>query len=146
MPCVEGEIVIHRPAEVMFDFVADGRNEPRYNPRMVSAETLCDRADRRRHAVSRRDEDEAPDRAGDHRAHRVSAPMAAGIVDASVEHGHRRALTFEPVAEGTRTRWQWELKPRGALELMGPIIARIGERQEREIWAGLKRWFEEEAR
>ncbi len=40
MPCVEGEIVIHRPAEVVFDFVADERNEPRYNPRMVSAETL----------------------------------------------------------------------------------------------------------
>ena len=40
MPCVEGEIVIHRPAEVVFDFVADELNEPRYNPRMVSAETL----------------------------------------------------------------------------------------------------------
>jgi hypothetical protein len=55
------------------------------------------------------------------------------------------ALTFEPVAEGTRMRWQWELKPRGALKLMGPIIARIGERQEREIWTGLKRLLEDEA-
>ncbi len=40
MPCVEGEIVIHRPAEVVFDFAADERNEPRYKPRRVSAETL----------------------------------------------------------------------------------------------------------
>jgi hypothetical protein len=42
-------------------------------------------------------------------------------------------------------RWQWELKPRGALRLMGPIIARIGEREEREIWTGLKRLLEAQA-
>jgi hypothetical protein len=56
------------------------------------------------------------------------------------------ALTLEPVVEGTRMRWRWELKPRGALKLIGPIIARIGERQEREIWMGLKRLLEDEAR
>jgi len=30
MARVEGEIIIHRPVEEMFDFVADERNEPRY--------------------------------------------------------------------------------------------------------------------
>ena len=35
---IEGEIVIHRPVEEVFDFVADERNEPRYNPRMRRAE------------------------------------------------------------------------------------------------------------
>ena len=29
---IEGEIVIKRPVEEVFDFVADERNEPRYNP------------------------------------------------------------------------------------------------------------------
>ena len=38
MARVEGEIVINRPVEDVFDFVADERNEPRYNPRMRSAE------------------------------------------------------------------------------------------------------------
>lgn len=26
---IDGEVVIDRPVEVVFDFVADGRNEPR---------------------------------------------------------------------------------------------------------------------
>ena len=37
---VEGEIVIDRPAEEVFDFVADERNEPRYNPKMRRAEQI----------------------------------------------------------------------------------------------------------
>jgi hypothetical protein len=31
MARVEGEIIIHRPVPEVFDFVADERNEPRYN-------------------------------------------------------------------------------------------------------------------
>lgn len=30
---IEGEIVINRPPEEVFDVVADERNEPKYNPR-----------------------------------------------------------------------------------------------------------------
>src|ERR1043166_9382389 len=37
---IEGEVVIERPVEEVFDFVADARNEPRYNPRMLRAEKL----------------------------------------------------------------------------------------------------------
>jgi hypothetical protein len=37
MARVEGEIIIHRPTEVVFDFVADERNERLYNPRMLTA-------------------------------------------------------------------------------------------------------------
>jgi hypothetical protein len=40
MARVEGEIIINRPMEEMFDFVADERNEPSYNPRMVRAEQV----------------------------------------------------------------------------------------------------------
>ena len=40
MAHVEGEIVIARPVEEVFDFVADERNEPRYNPRMLRVEKL----------------------------------------------------------------------------------------------------------
>jgi hypothetical protein len=32
MTRLEGEIVIDRPPEVVFDFVADERNEPQFNP------------------------------------------------------------------------------------------------------------------
>ncbi len=37
MAGVEGEIVIGRPVEVVFDYVADQSNEPQYNLRMVRA-------------------------------------------------------------------------------------------------------------
>ena len=40
MARIEGEIVINRPVEEVFDVVADERNEPRYNPRMLRAEKL----------------------------------------------------------------------------------------------------------
>ncbi len=40
MARVEGEIVISRPVEEVFNFVADERNEPRYNPRMRGAEQI----------------------------------------------------------------------------------------------------------
>src|SRR5436309_10265021 len=35
---IEREIVINRPVEEVFDFLADGRNEPQYNPHMLRAE------------------------------------------------------------------------------------------------------------
>jgi len=40
---VQGEIVIDRRPEDVFDFVADEENEPRYNPQMRSAKKLTDR-------------------------------------------------------------------------------------------------------
>ena len=40
MAWVKGDLVINRPVEEVFDFVADERNEPRYNPRMLRAEKL----------------------------------------------------------------------------------------------------------
>jgi hypothetical protein len=39
MPRVEGDLVIERPVEEVFDF-ADERNEPRFNPRMLRAEKI----------------------------------------------------------------------------------------------------------
>ena len=34
MPQIKGEVIINRPAEAVFDFVADERNEPRFNTHM----------------------------------------------------------------------------------------------------------------
>ena len=54
----------------------------------------------------------------------------------------RGALSFDPVPEGTRMGWSWELQPRGVLRLLRPLIARMGKRQEEAIWAGLKQFLE----
>jgi hypothetical protein len=40
MASIDGEIVIDRPVDVAFDYVADQSNEPQYNPQMVRAEKI----------------------------------------------------------------------------------------------------------
>jgi len=52
------------------------------------------------------------------------------------------ALTFEPDPGGTRLSWTWQMRPKGMLQVMRPLIAVVGRRQEAEIWAGLKRHLE----
>ena len=44
MTSIHGEIVIGRPMSEVFDFVADERNEPRYNPRMLRVEKVTGEA------------------------------------------------------------------------------------------------------
>jgi len=39
-------------------------------------------------------------------------------------------------------RWSWDVEPRGMFRAMGPLVARMGRRQEQRIWAGLKRLLE----
>lgn len=40
MAQIEGEIVIERPIEEVFDFVAGRRHQPRFNPQMRSSELV----------------------------------------------------------------------------------------------------------
>ena len=42
MAKISGEILINRPVQQAFDFVADQRNEPIYNPRMLRSEKITD--------------------------------------------------------------------------------------------------------
>jgi len=42
MANVNGSIYIERPPEVVFDFVADERNEPRYNAKMTHVSLLTE--------------------------------------------------------------------------------------------------------
>lgn len=139
---IEGEILIDRPVGEVFDFVADECNEPRFNPQMRRAEKISD----------------GPIGAGTRfRAEMISMGRPVGMEIeftgferprrlASTTHMSsmdvRYALTFEPVPDGTRMRWSGDLEPRGILKLMGPIVARMGRRQETRIWAGLKQLLE----
>jgi Polyketide cyclase / dehydrase and lipid transport len=140
---VEGEIVITRPIEEVFDFVADERNEPRYNPDMRRSEKISEGAI----GVGTRFRAEIMSRGRpaemliEFTAYDRPRQLASVTTLSTMEI--RGALSFEPIPEGTRMRWSWTLKPRGLLRLMTPIVARIGRRQERAIWTGLKRLLEE---
>ncbi len=139
---VEGHITIERPVEEVFDFVADESNEPKYNPRMTRADKMT----------------AGPIGVGT----QFNSVMTGvgGAADMTIEFTEfdrprriteqvhlsnmdiKGRLQFEPVAAGTRMRWVWDLEPHGAIRLLGPLVRRVGDRQEREIWTALKRYME----
>ena len=140
---IDGEIVIRRTPEAVFDFVADERNEPRFNPQLLRVEQVTPgpiglgTRFRAQAAGKRAPVDMTIGFTTFERPGRLASATRMSAMDV---HG---VLTFEPVPEGTRMRWDWQLVPRGLLRLARPLIARIGRRPEERIWAGLKRVLEE---
>ena len=142
MARIDGEIVIDRPVEDVFDFVADERNEPIYNPRMVRVELV------------------SGEPIGPGSKFRAVTKSMGRTVEMFIEFtGYQRpswlastthmastkirgSLTFEPVPDGTRMRWSWNVEQSGVFGLLNPIVARIGQHQEETIWANLKRYLE----
>ena len=139
---IHGEIVINRPPEEVFDVVADTSREPRYNPRMHHAEQITNGpigVGTRFHAETAgmgRPVDMVIEITDYHSPHTLSSTTHSTSMDV---HG---TLTFEPVPEGTRMEWSWDLQPGGVLKPLGPLIAYIGRRKERTIWTGLKHHLE----
>ena len=139
---IEGEIIIHRPVEEVFDFVADERNEPKFNPQMTQSEMITPEPV----SVGTRFHTQLKTRG------RVTSmtveytvferPHRLGSVSTLSTMTITGGLTLEAVAEGTRMRWSWTLAPRGWLRLANPLIRLIGKRQERATWSNLKRLLE----
>jgi uncharacterized protein YndB with AHSA1/START domain len=137
-----GATVIACPIEVVFDFVADERNEPKYNPRMVHVGKLTtglvskgtrwsatiQSMGRPLDMVMEVTDYERPTRLGS------TTSMSTAEI--------RGVLTFRADRAGTRMEWSWELKPKGMFKLLTPVIGRMGKRQEQAIWDGLKRHLE----
>lgn len=146
---IEGEIVIERPIEEVFDFVADQRHEPRFNPQVRSSELVT------------------PEPIGGGSRFRAEMAMLGQPVDLTVEFtefegplrlrsrswSRRRGgsrpmlteeLTFAPVREGTRMRWAWHVDVQGFMQALSPLAVWIGRRQEQRIWSALKRLLESE--
>jgi uncharacterized protein YndB with AHSA1/START domain len=139
---IEGEIVIGRPVEEVFDFVADQRNEPRYNTQMRGSEKIT----------------EGPIGVGTrYRAEVVTGRQVVPMVIEVTEFERPRmlasttrmssmdiryALTFAPVSQGTRMRWVGDVEPKGWLRLLTPWVGWVGRRQELRIWTSLKELLE----
>jgi hypothetical protein len=137
-----GEIVINRPIDVVF--VADERNEPRYNPCLRRVEQTMPGPIGRGTQFRVRDHG----RRWPHRRGWLSSGPSssdpwrlASSTHMSAMHIHG-TLTLDPVPAGTR-KWSWEIRPRGPLRLVRPLVARMGQRQEMANWAGLKSYLEE---
>src|SRR6476469_5504926 len=112
---IQGEVFIRRPVEEVFDFVADERNEPTYNPGMVVSEKVTAgpigvgtrfRATMRsgRRPLGMQVEYTAFDR-----PHLLASTSRMAAADVS------GTLTFAPTPDGTRLRWSWQARPKGAV-------------------------------
>jgi hypothetical protein len=139
---IEGEIVIERPVEAVFDFVADERHEPHFNPRMIHAELISEgpiglgtrfRAELQ---TMGRTMPMIVEFTAYERPRRLASVTRSSMMETEGE------LTFESAAGGTRMRWAWDVRPRGTLKVMAPFVGMIGRGQERRIWGSLKRLLE----
>jgi hypothetical protein len=138
MAQVHGDILINRPPEVVFNFVADERNEPRFNPRMVTCSL------------------DSGEPIGEGSRFKATLRSARRLVPMTVEFtGYERPrllashsslpgaeidgeLTFAPDGPGTRMRWSWGVQAKGLMRLFHPLVSRIGDRQEHRTWQSLK--------
>ena len=146
MASFTGQITIDRPVEVVFDTVADERNEPAYNPAMLASEKLTDGpvgAGTRFKAI--------------HASRSSPVEMIVELTEfdrprrlasvTTMRWGEfRGALTFQPAGSGTRMAWARIVRPKGAAKVLGPLAAAIGRRSERACWTGLKHYLEDDSR
>lgn len=143
MSRVRGSVDIARPVDVVFDVVADQRNEPSYNPTMTAATKVTDGpigVGTRFEAVvltRGRPQRVTVDYTGFERPHRIDSHST--IAGASVD-GH---VQCDPSPAGTRFSWDWTVTLTGPARFAGPLVGLIGRRRERTIWTGLKNHLED---
>ena len=143
MARIEGEIFIGRPVEDVFDFVADSRNEPQYNPAMTSVELLTappiGRGTRFRARMGRAGTQMLVELTEFDRPHRLGSRTTSSVMRTS------GALTFAADGDGTVMSWDWQVRPKGWMRMLGPLFGPLGGRMERRIWASMKRCLENTA-
>ena len=115
MAQIEGRILIGRPVEAVFDFVADQRNEPQYNPRMVRAAKITGGPVGK--GTVFQSATKSMGRTAEMRIEltgydRPSRLASRTIIRQAEMDG---TLTFEPAPSGTRMRWAWQVRPKGAV-------------------------------
>jgi uncharacterized protein YndB with AHSA1/START domain len=142
MTHIVGEVTIKTPMHEVFEVVADERNEPRYNPRIVRAEKVS----------------EGPVGAGTRFVAEPKGMGSKGEITLTIleyERPHRLhnvvrssymevdgTVTFEEAAGGTRLTWDWDMTMVGPMRLLSPLLAVIGPSWERRNWVGLKEYME----
>ncbi|WP_327635204.1 SRPBCC family protein [Kribbella sp. NBC_00482] len=142
MTRIVGEVTIDAPVVEVFDMVADERNEPRYNPRIVRAEMVSEGpigTGSRFAAVPKgmgAKGEMTLELVEYDRPHRLHSVVRASylLVDGT--------LTFDEVEGGTRLRWDWDTVLLGWSRLLSPVLSVFGRGWERRNWVGLKKYME----
>lgn len=138
MAHIEGDVLIRRPVEEVFDFVADERTEPTYNSNMLNSKMVTQGpigvGTRFRATIRGRSRPMVMDieYTGFSRPQLIASTTRMNSADFS------GTLTFTPTPEGTRLRWSWNARLKGAARLLAPLLVLIGARQERRMWTALR--------
>ena len=142
MARIEGEIVIARPVDEVFDYAADQRNEPDYNPRMVRSEKLTGGPVGQ--GTVFRSEVRSLGRSAPMRIEYTGyqCPVVLASVTTMRQAEFRVTLTFDPVPAGTRMRWSEQVRLKGGLRPLAPLVTWLGRRQEQANWTSMKRQLE----
>jgi hypothetical protein len=143
MARIEGEILIDRPVEALFDFVADSRNEPSFNPAMAGVELLTPLpigvGTRFRARMGKAATPMLVELTEFDRPHRLGSRTTSSMMQTS------GTLTFAADGEGSIMRWDWQVRPKGWMRILGPLFGPLGGRMERRIWTSMKRYLENSA-
>ena len=140
MARIEGQILIGRPAEEVFDFVADSRNEPSFNPAMTGVELLTPLpiglGTQFRARMGRAGTQMLVELTEFDRPHRLGSRTTSSMMQTS------GALIFAADDEGTVLSWDWQVHLKGWMRMLGPLFGPLGGRMERRIWTRLKHQLE----
>jgi hypothetical protein len=143
MAKIAGHILIDRPVAEVFDFVADSRNEPSFNPAMTGAELLTalpiGRGTRFRARMGRAGTQMLVELTEFDRPLRLGSRTTSSMMQTS------GTLTFASDGDGTVMSWDWQVHPKGWMRILGPLFEPLGNRMERRIWTSLKRYLENTA-
>lgn len=143
MARMTGEVLVHRPVQDVFDFAADLRNEPRFNPRMRWAKKLSPgpigvgTRFQQRMRMPGRGADVTSTIVGYEPPARLAVRSHLSWMDTE------GALTFAPVPGGTQLRWDWDVCWHGPVRALAPLLLAVGRRQEHDTWRGLKHYLED---
>ena len=140
---IQGSTVIARPVEEVFDFVADERNERKYNPNLVWVEKVTPGPISEGTRWAAMVESRGRQLDMDLEVTEYARPSRLGSTTSMPTAEISGAVTFLPDVDGTRLGWSWDLQPLGWARFMGPVLARLGRRQEEKLWAGLKHYLED---
>lgn len=144
MAQVIGTIRIEAPVEEVFDTAADSRNEPSFNPAMTQVELLTPEpigvGSRFRARMGKAGMDMLVELTVFDRPHRLGSVTTSSMMETS------GTLSFTGDGGATVMAWDWQVRPKGWFRLFGPLVAPIGARMERSIWAGLKQHLEDASR
>lgn len=141
MARVSGQVRIAAPVETVFDTVADPRNEPSFNPAMTDVEVLTPPpvglGTRFRAHMGRTRMEMLVELTEFDRPHRLGSTTTSSMMTTS---GTLTCIANDDAM--TTLRWDWQVRPRGWLRVLGPVVGPLGGRMERRIWTALKQMLE----